>query len=400
MERMSLSDATQPISTLPVSSSEQSSQKLFKIPGWVKTILIGVVFCWLYSENLQRLWLKTNLFTGDRNWSHSMMIPLIGLYYLWLRREELRQVPVQPLLGDRFSRGRWVSAVLVGLGGLITWQVAPHLVPPMDSTIQPGAILSNLGLGIAILAAVVLILDWGLGCLLAGLLLSAYGIWPGQNDFVWDVGMILTLFGVVLTMCGWAVMRIVWFPIAFLLCALPWPPLVYSAIALPLQKIAAVSSVAIMNLLGVEASHGGSKIFIAQYDPVTGRQLADRALNVAEACAGLVSLMTFISIAAAIAFLSGRAMWQKLIITASAVPIAILCNIIRVAGVGMLDKYGGREWSDGFAHQFAGMVLLLPAFFLIMLVCWIVDQLVIEEAEEQPGSASATTASKPAGGAA
>lgn len=385
--------------TLPVSPSSGRSGRVLSIPGWVKALIVGAVFCWLYSENLQRLWLKTNLFTGDRNWSHSMMIPLIGLYYLWLRREELRQVPVRPLLGDRFSRERWVSSILVGLGGLITWQVAPHVVPAMDSTIQPGAILSNLGLGIAILAVLVLVLDWGLGTLLAGLLLSAYGIWPGQNDFVWDVGMILTLFGVVLTMCGWAVMKIVWFPIAFLVCALPWPPLVYSAIALPLQKIAAVSSVAIMNVLGVEASHGGSKIFIAQFDPVTGRQLADRALNVAEACAGLVSLMTFISIAAAIAFLSGRAMWQKLIITASAVPIAIVCNIIRVAGVGMLDKYGGREWSDGFAHQFAGMVLLLPAFFLIMLVCWIVDQLVIEEAEHEPDPGTSTPSSKPVGGA-
>ncbi|GIW77087.1 MAG: hypothetical protein KatS3mg104_2150 [Phycisphaerae bacterium] len=388
------------MSTSPLSPSETSSGRITRIPGWFKAVLIGVIFCWLYSENLQRLWLKTNLFTGDRNWSHSMMIPLIGLYYLWLRRDELRQVSVRPLLGDRFTRSRVFSAVLVGLGGLITWQVAPWVVPAMDSTIQPGAILSNAGLGIAIWAFLALVLDWGLGSLLAGLLLSAYGIWPGQNDFVWDVGMILTLFGVVLTLCGWAVMKIVWFPIAFLLCALPWPPLVYSALALPLQKIAAVSSVAIMNVLGVEASHGGSKIFIAQYDPVTGRQLADRALNVAEACAGLVSLMTFISIAAAIAFLSGRAMWQKLIITASAVPIAILCNIIRVAGVGMLDKYGGREWSDGFAHQFAGMVLLLPAFFLIMLVCWIVDQLVIEEAEDEPVSGSSTPASKPAGGAA
>jgi exosortase len=229
-------------------------------------------------------------------------------------------------------------------------------------------------------------------------LLTGYGIWPGQNDFVWDVGMVVTLFGIVLTLCGWQVMRIAWFPIVFLLCAIPWPPLVYSQMAIPLQKIAAISSVAIMNLVGVEASHGGSKIFIAQYDPSTGKQIADRALNVAEACAGLVSLMTFISIAGAVAFLSSRSLWQKLVITASAVPIAIFCNVLRVAGVGLLDKYAGRDWSEGFAHQFAGMVLLLPAFLLIMLVCWIVDQMVIEEADDE--ETPATTSSKPAGGAA
>jgi exosortase len=374
------------------------------IPGWAKVALVAIAFAWLYSENLQRLWIKTNLYSGDRNWSHSMMIPLIGIYYLLLHRDELRATPIRPLLGDRFTKARFLSVAIAAAGGLITWFAAPFVVPAMDSTIQPSAIISNLGLGLAIWAGLALILDWGLGTLAAGLLLSAYGIWPGQNDFVWDVGMIVTLFGIVLTLCGWQIMRIAWFPIVFLLCALPWPPLVYSAIALPLQKIAAVSSVLIMNLIGVEASHGGSKIFIAQYDPETGRQLADRALNVAEACAGLVSLMTFISISAAVAFLSGRAMWQKLLITASAVPIAIFCNIIRVAGVGLLDKYGGREWSDGFAHQFAGMVLLLPAFLLIMLVCWIVDQLVIEEADDQPtttqSGAATSAASKPAGGAA
>jgi exosortase len=391
--------AAQSITALPV--SEPAGGRAL-IPGWAKIAVVAVAFCWLYSENLQRLWIKTNLYSGDRNWSHSMMIPLIGIYYLLLHRDELRVTPIRPLLGDRFTKARFISVAIAAAGGLLTWLVAPYVVPAMDSTIQPSAIVANLGLGVAIWAGLALVLDWGLGTLVAGLLLSAYGIYPGQNDFVWDVGMVVTLFGIVLTMCGWQVMRIAWFPIAFLLCALPWPPLVYSAIALPLQKIAAIGSVALMNIIGVEASHGGSKIFIAQFNPETGRQMEDRALNVAEACAGLVSLMTFISISAAIAFLSSRAMWQKLIITASAVPIAIFCNILRVAGVGLLDKYGGREWSDGFAHQFAGMVLLLPAFFIIMLVCWVVDQLVIEEADDEPAAEKVTppTTTKPAGGAA
>lgn len=391
-----MQSAAQTTSALPVSPS---SGGRVVIPGWVQVAIVAIAFCWLYSENLQRLWIKTNLITGDRNWSHSMMIPLIGIYYLLLHRDELRQTPVRPLLGDRFTKARFISVALAAAGGLVMWIAAPYVVPPMDSTIQPSAIVSNLGLGVLVWSGLALVLDWGLGTLIAGLLLSAYGIWPGQNDFVWDVGMIVTLFGIVLTLCGWQVMRIAWFPILFLLCALPWPPLVYSAIALPLQKIAAVGSVLIMNILGVEASHGGSKIFISQYDPETGRQMQDRALNVAEACAGLVSLMTFISISAAIAFLSSRAMWQKLIITAAAVPIAILCNVIRVAGVGILDKYGGREWSDGFAHAFAGMVLLLPGFFMIMLVCWVVDQLVIEEADDDTGPRTAPAASKTAGGA-
>ncbi len=365
---------------------------------WLKVALIAAAFAWLYWDNLTRLWEKTNLITGDRNWYHSMTIPLIGLYFLMLHRDELRVTPIVPLIGDRFDMSRFISVGVAALIGLLMWLVVPHFVPSIDSTIDLSQIVANLGLGVLVFAGLALLLDWGLGTLIAGLLLTGYGIWPGQNDFVWDVGMVVTLFGIVLTLCGWQVMRIAWFPIVFLLCAIPWPPLVYSQMAIPLQKIAAISSVAIMNLVGVEASHGGSKIFIAQYDPSTGKQIADRALNVAEACAGLVSLMTFISIAGAVAFLSSRSLWQKLVITASAVPIAIFCNVLRVAGVGLLDKYAGRDWSEGFAHQFAGMVLLLPAFLLIMLVCWIVDQMVIEEADDD--ETHATTSSTPAGGAA
>ena len=122
-----------------------------------------------------------------------------------------------------------------------------------------------------------------------------------------------------------------------------------------------------------------------------------QALVRAAARAGLRSLMTFISVAAAVAFLSARPLWQKLVITFSAIPIAISCNVLRVAGQGLIDHYIGREWSEGFAHQFAGMVMLLPAFFLIMLVCWIVDQIFLDEADAPPAPPPGAT---PAGGAA
>jgi exosortase/archaeosortase family protein len=108
-----------------------------------------------------------------------------------------------------------------------------------------------------------------------------------------------------------------------------------------------------------------------------------RTLNVAEACAGLKSLMTFISIGAGLAFVFGkdRPLWQKLIITASAVPIAILCNVMRVAGQGLLDYYVSQEFSEGFAHQIAGLVMLIPAFFMVLGVAWVLDQIFVEEVD-------------------
>ncbi len=93
-------------------------------------------------------------------------------------------------------------------------------------------------------------------------------------------------------------MKIAWFPIVFLVCGIPWPGLVYSKVAGPLQQLAANVAVWTLQLTGVEATVGGTKI------SMIGGDGNWRTLNVAEACAGMRSLMTFISVAAAVAFLS------------------------------------------------------------------------------------------------
>ncbi|HEV8606906.1 MAG TPA: exosortase/archaeosortase family protein [Tepidisphaeraceae bacterium] len=292
--------------------------------AWMRIGVLALLMIGLFWPNLRRLWLKTNPVTGEANWGHAFFIPLIGLYYLYLNRDALLKARV---------RTSYIGLIIM----------------------------------------------------LGGLLLFAYGIWPGQNDFVKDFAMVVTLFGLVALMCGWEVMKIAWFPIAFLIAALPWPGLVYSWVALPLQQIAAAAAIKVLNLVGVESYREGTKLII-----VNGLKV--RVLNVAEACAGLKSLMTFISVGAAVGFLSSRATWQKILITLSAIPIAIFCNMMRVTGQGIIDHYWSEKLSEGFAHQFVGMVMLIPAFFLILLVAWILDNIFIEEADKRalpaPGSRS------------
>ena len=362
---------------------------------WGQIGFIALLFVLLFWPNLRRLWLKTNPFYGSEwgDWSHSMLVPILGLAYLWLRREELLSAPVRPLLADGSSRARWLGGALAFVGGIFAWQLfalpfmseLPVGLPVIGGNLSP--YISSAALGVAVLGLLVLALDWGLGTLAAGLLLMAYGIWPGQNDYLKDMGMILTLFGVVLTLTGWAVMRIAWFPIVYLVCAIPWPGLVYTKIAIPLQYLAAKVAVVVLNIAQVDSMVEGTRIVIEKSDGVT------RILNVAEACAGMRSLMTFITLAAAMAFLSlSRPMCQKLIIIASAVPIAIFCNVMRVSGQGLLDVYVTEQASEGFAHQFAGMIMLIPALLLLLGVGWVLDQLFIVEEDEEPqdeGPASA-----------
>jgi exosortase len=307
---------------------------------WIKIATVTALMAAVFWPNLRRLWLKTNPIWGEPNWGHSMVVPIIGLYYLYLNREELLKATVKN-----------------------AWS--------------------------------------GLFILLGGLLLYGYGIWPGQNDFVKDFGMVVTLFGVVLLLCGWQVMKTAWFPILFLVAAIPWPGLVYSWVAGPLQALAAKVAVMSLNFSGVQAMYSGTKIIITTMGE-SGPE--PRTLNVAEACAGLRSLMTFIAVGAAVAFLSARPLWQKLLITASAVPIAIFCNVMRVSGQGMLDYYVSHELSEGFAHAFVGMIMLIPAFFLLLGVAWVIDHLFIEEVDDRNtlvaaragGNAGLRPAAKPA----
>jgi exosortase len=357
----------------PLDSDEENGL-IWGLPlvAWVQIVAVGVLMAALFRFNLARLWGKTNPINGqDSNWQHAIFVPLIGIYYLFIHREELLRAAAMPRV-----RERWIRVLsLVGVGIMV---VAGAMFVRAGETGTPLVLVGTLLAGLVVPAVLPTSTAFGTVLLFEGLLVFAYGIFPGQNDYIKDLGMVVTIFGAATLLAGWPVMKIAWFPIAFLVVALPWPELVYSKLAWPLQKLAASAAVGTLRACGVTAQNFGTKI--TMFDKAG----MPRSLNVAEACAGLKSVMTFLMVGATVAFLSQRVLWEKLFITASAIPIAIFCNVVRVCGQGLLDRYVSREWSEGFAHQFAGLVMVIPGFFLILLVGWLLDQLFIEEVE--PGS--------------
>lgn len=352
------------------------------VRAWIMCGSLAVIFVLLYWTSLRRLWAQTNPIDGTKEWAHAIFVPIVGLYYLYLNLDDLLKAKVKPVLGLDFTAARFISVFAVAAAGAVVWFVVPLLPGPFADY---GQWFKMLGQAMVLLAAFGLILDWGLGSLLAGLLMYAYGIWPGSNDFVKDVGMMITVFGMVLTIGGWQIMKIAWFPCVFLLAIPPWPGLFYQKIAIPMQEIAAATGVIVMNICGMDVEKAGTVMQMFK----DGKMY--RALNVAEACSGLKSLMTFVSLGAAIAFLSPRPLWQKLFITISAVPIAIICNAMRVSGQGLLDHYVSQAWSNGFAHMFAGVVMLLPGFLMLLGIVWAMDKVFIEVDE--------ASAAKPEGAA-
>lgn len=348
------------------------------VAAWWIAVTVTGLFVAIYWSNLRRLWLKTKIIGGEAEWAHATLVPLIGLYYLYLHLDELKATPVKPLLGTDLSRQRFAWAGIIAAFGALCYLVFPHL-PVIGSIV--GGELRLAGIGLMALAVFAAAFDWGIGTLLYGLLVSAYGIYPGSNDFVKDVGMVIAIFGAVLALCGWGVMRIAYFPILFLFCALPWPGLFYSKIAMPLQELSAGGGVLTMRLFGIDAVKEGTTMMLNNV--IDEKTLRPVEIGVAEACAGLKSLMMFVSLGAAVAYLSSRPLWQKLVMVASAVPIAILCNMFRVSGMGILRAWGYESPLEGDAHAWIGLLLLVPGFVMLLGVGWVLDRMFIEEADDE-----------------
>ena len=69
------------------------------------------------------------------------------------------------------------------------------------------------------------------------------------------------------------------------------------------------------------------------------------------------------------------ALWRSLIIIVAAIPIAILTNVLRVSGTGVLARFYGTKVADGFFHSFSGWVMYIVAFVMLFGVGWLLDRL-------------------------
>ena len=166
---------------------------------------------------------------------------------------------------------------------------------------------------------------------------------------------ILTMMGLVLLLLGKAVFRILLFPLAFLFQMVPLPQSLVNVVAFPLQLTAADWAVQLLYLLRIPALREGNII-----------HLPETQLFVAEACSGLRSLMALITLAIVFAYFFRRDWRQRVLIVASAIPIAILVNALRVAATGILTYNFGQKAAEGLIHELQGMITFGGAFLLLL----------------------------------
>lgn len=204
-----------------------------------------------------------------------------------------------------------------------------------------------------------------IGMLLLGLGLIGYVLGRSHSVHQLAAGsQIPVLLGVVRLMLGSAAARRMWFPIALLLFVVPIPGSILDQLLLPLKEWVSGAVDATLHGLGYPIARNGVLLTIGPY-----------SLLIADACAGLNSMVALTGIGLLYVYLAGHLRrWITVALLISVLPIAFLANIIRVAALVLITYYGGEASGRAFHDQasFVEIALAFGAFFALEhLIVWI-----------------------------
>ncbi len=200
-----------------------------------------------------------------------------------------------------------------------------------------------------------------LGPAVAAVVVAIVGYAFGRAfDFISiEVASMLLAFGAVAySFVGGAVMRMMWFPIIYLMFMIPIPGSILDQATQPLKAFVSEAVTDVLGDFGYPVARVGVTIYVAQYQ-----------LLVEDACAGLNSLISLTAIGLFYVYVMRNSNWRySVLLLALVVPIAILANCVRVAALVLLTYYFGDAVAQGFLHKFAGMVTFTSALLLIFLI--------------------------------
>ena len=226
---------------------------------------------------------------SDDNYSHGFFVLPLAAWFAWERRSALTTAPCRPS-----SLGAIVIA-----GSLLTW--------------------------------------------IAGLLAAEL--------FLTRVSLIGVIAGTLLFVWGWAHLRILAFPILFLLLMIPIPAILFNQVAFPLQLVASQAGELVITAAGIPVLREGNVL-----------HLPTQTLEVVEACSGIRSLVSLLMLAIVLGYFTEPRRGPRVLIALAAVPIAIAANALRVAGTGLAAEWIGASAAEGFFHTFSGWLMFLIAF--------------------------------------
>ncbi len=207
---------------------------------------------------------------------------------------------------------------------------------------------------------------WGLLPILAAVGMRLTGTYV---YFVWleEISLLPCLAGLVLMAGGKQAWRWAWPAIGFLFFMIPLPYRISAALTGPLQQVATLASTFLLQTLALPALADGNVI-----------RLNDQEINIVEACSGLRMLVVFFALATAVALVLRRPLWEKIVLVGSALPIALVVNVLRITATGVLFETLGSEWARAVFHDLAGWLMMPVGLLFLGLELKLLTHLVLE----------------------
>lgn len=169
-------------------------------------------------------------------------------------------------------------------------------------------------------------------------------------SFIW------VLAGIVLLKRGFAGLKVLWFPFFFMLFMLPLPGIIVSELTMPMKTAVSWVTEHVLFAVGYPIARDGVVLQIGQYQ-----------LLVADACAGLQTLLTLESLGLFyLNVVQHASAFRNIVLALLIVPISFTANVIRVMTLTLITYHFGDAAGQGFLHGFAGMVLFFSALILIV----------------------------------
>lgn len=189
--------------------------------------------------------------------------------------------------------------------------------------------------------------------------LALYALGRSQDIIMFAVGsQIGVLMSLLLLFKGRAALRLLWFPLFFMLFMVPLPEALVAAVTAPLKSAVSAVASATLYSIGYPVGRSGVVMTVGQYQ-----------LLVADACAGLNSMFTLEALG--MLYMNLMAYTNPVRNVALAillVPTAFVANIVRVMILVLVTYHLGDEAGQGFVHGFAGMVLFMVALGLMLVL--------------------------------
>jgi exosortase len=271
----------------------------------------------------------------SRRTSSVIALALIALGFAALYRDVLVKLVRDWSQDDNYSHG----FLIVPIALYFAWERRDRL---MAAPLKP----SLFGLAVVILSVITLA---------AGEL--------GAELFLTRISILGVIAGSILFVLGWMHLRILFLPVAFLLLMIPIPAIIFNQIAFPLQLLASRFGETTLSVMQIPVLREGNVI-----------TLANTQLEVAEACSGIRSLISLLTLGIVYGYFMHPSVWVRTLLALATIPVAILANGFRVAGTGIAAHYYGPEAAEGFFHTFSGWLVFLAAFAMLFvmhrLIAW------------------------------